>query len=114
MIEKQQHQIDKLTNLVTSAEENRAKSREASGSEVETKALVLAMQEKLAQVEDANKKMSEQLQVALLTSQQASLTTVRPPTREEMEAQRLQRQHETHARFSNAGLEPVHFNQRKK
>ena len=113
LIEKQQHQIDKLTNLVTSVDEQ-AKSREALGSDAETKALVLAMQEKLAQVENDNKKMSEQLQVALLTSQQASLATVRPPTREEMEAQRLQHQHETHARFSNAGLETVHFNQRKK
>jgi len=114
LIEKQQHQIDKLTNLVTTAEENQAKARQASGGDVDTKTLVLAMQEKLAQVENDNKKMSEQLKVALLTSQQASLTTVKPPTREEMETQRLQRQHEAHARFSNAGLETVHFNTRKK
>ena len=114
LIEKQQHQIDKLTNLVTTAEENQAKARVAPGGDSETKALVLAMQEKLAQVEDENKKMNEQLQVALLTSQQASLTTVRPPTRDEMEAQRIQHQQDAHARFANSGLETVHFNTRKK
>jgi conjugal transfer pilus assembly protein TraB len=113
LIEKQQHQIDKLTNLVTSTEAQ-AKSREALAPDMETKALVLEMQEKLAKVIDANKKINEQLQVALLTSQQARISVAQPPTREEMEAKRLQHQHDLHARFSHAGLETVHFNHRHK
>ena len=114
LIEKQQHQIDKLTNLVRATEENQTKAHQKPGEDSETKALVLAMQEKLTHVEEENKKMSEQLQVALITSQQASLNTVSPPTHEEMEAKRLQRERDARAHFSHAGLETVHFNTRKK
>lgn len=114
LIEKQQQQIDKLTNMVTQTEENQAKARENASTDEQTKTLLLQMQEKLLQVESENKKINEQLQVALLTSQQANLVSQRPPTREEMQARALERQQDAHNQFSKAGLETVHFNARKR
>src|SRR5690606_16958295 len=76
--------------------------------------LVQAMKEQLAHLEEENKKMNEQLQVALASTRQASLVTVRPPTREEMEAQQKKKHQAERELLAKSGLETVQFNNRKK
>lgn len=113
LIEKQQQQIDKLTDLVTNNKDTAAKTPNSPTEEAETKALLLSMQEKLTHLEEENKKTHEQLQIALISAQQANLA-IRPPSRAELEAKRLERIQADRARYSNAGLETVRFNARKK
>lgn len=113
LIEKQQQQIDKLTDLVTNRADTNSKAPSNAADESQTKALLLSMQEKLTHLENENKKTHEQLQIALISAQQAS-QVVRPPSRAEMEARRLERLQSERARYSNAGLETVRFNARKK
>ena len=112
LIEKQQQQIDKLTDLVTThAEQSKTPSNATDANE--TKTMLLSMQEKLTHLEEENKKTHEQLQIALISAQQANLA-IRPPSRAELEAKRLERLQADRARYSNAGLETVRFNARKK
>lgn len=114
LIEKQQHQIDEIKAMITKNESPAAK--QAVEPSEETKALIEAMRQKLDKLETENKEMNGKLQVALLTSSKTSLASVavRPPTREEMEARRLQRMQEEKERYSKAGLETVRFNYRRK
>lgn len=112
LLEQQQHQIDSLKELVTANEKKQ--QVQIPEPDTETKALVAAMQEQLAHLEDENKKTNEQLQVALLANRQASLVTMRPPTREEMEAKKFQRHLVERELLTKSGLETVQFNRRKR
>ena len=115
LIEQQQQQIDSLKELVTVKEKSQHEASIAPEPDETTKALVQAMQEQLAHLEEENKKMNEQLQVALLSSQQASQgMTLLPPSREEMDAKHKNRQRLEREMLSKAGLETVNFNSRKK
>lgn len=113
LIEQQQHQIDSLKELVTT-NEKKQQVQALSEPDQETKALVAVMQEKLARLEEENKKTNEQLQVALLSSRQASLVTIRPPTREEIESRQKKRHQVERELLAHSGLETVQFNNRKK
>jgi conjugal transfer pilus assembly protein TraB len=114
LIKQQQSQIDSLKELVT----QKVQTKEAPSKEddSETKLLLETMKKQLAHLDVENKKIKEQLQVALLTSQQASLASVaaRPPTREEIEAEKEQKRRKTREMLSNSGLETVHFHNRKR
>ncbi|KTD54003.1 TraB/VirB10 family protein [Legionella quateirensis] len=110
----QQQQIDSLKELVAEHHKNQQKAAPVNTEDSETKALVQAMKEQLAHLEEENKKMNEQLQVALVSTRQASLVTVRPPTREEMEAQQKKKHLAERELLAKSGLETVQFNNRKK
>lgn len=114
LIKQQQSQIDSLKELVTQKVQN--KEVPAPEDSSETKALVEAMQKQLARLEEENIKTKEQLQVALLTSQQASLASVaaRPPSREEIESRQEQKRRQTRDMLSKSGLETVQFHSRKR
>lgn len=122
LIVQQQHQTDSIQSqfdafkeLITSKEKTQQQAPKAQEPDAPTKALMQTMQEQLAHLEEENKKTNEQLQVALLSSRQASLgVTVRPPTRDEIEGKRKSRQQTERELLSKAGLETVHFNGRKK
>lgn len=115
LIVQQQQQIDSLKELMTANEKKQKEAVKADVPDAETKALVAVMQEKLAHLEEENKKTNEQLQVALLSTRQASLGgTVRPPTREELEAKQKQRHRVEKELLAHSGLETVQFNNRKK
>ena len=114
LIEQQQHQIDSLKELVMANEKKQQVHALAPAPDKDTKALVAAMQEQLARLEEENKKTNEQLQVALLSTRQASLVTVRPPTREEMEVKQKQRHQTERELLARSGLETVQFNSRKR
>ncbi|RUQ96650.1 TrbI/VirB10 family protein [Legionella septentrionalis] len=112
LIEKQQHQIDALKEMISKNENNLVNNRNPSDNE--TKSLVEALKEKLDKLEAENQKINEKLQVTLLKNAQASLVAVTPPTREEMEEHRLNRLQLEKERYLKAGLETVHFNYRRK
>lgn len=114
LIEKQQHQIDELQDVLKNNEKNQAATDKGSSPDSEIKTLMVTMQEKLNHLEEENKKTNEQLQVALLQNSQLQQVAAHPPTREEMAA-RLQQKHEAEREiYSHAGLETVHFHTRKK
>ena len=113
LIVQQQHQIDSLKDLIAK-NENKKQEVKAPEPDAETKALMQAMQGQLTRLAEENKKTNEQLQVALLSTRQASLVTVRPPTREEIEMKRKQRHQVEREMLSKSGLETVQFNKRKK
>lgn len=113
LIEKQQRQLDELKVLVTK-NDNTPQATKAP-LDPETQTLLKSMEEKLAHLEEDNKKTNEQLQVALLKTTQfnsAGLNT-RPPTHAEMEARRIQRQQAEKELYSHAGLETVRFRNKK-
>lgn len=114
LIVQQQHQIDSLKDLVMANEKKQQVKATIPEPDPDTKALVAVMQEKLARLEEENKKTNEQLQVALLSTRQASLVTVRPPTREELEARQKKRHQVERELLAHSGLETVQFNSRKK
>lgn len=114
LIVQQQHQIDSLKDLVMANEKKQQVQATLPEPDPDTKALVAVMQEKLARLEEENKKTNEQLQVALLSTRQASLVTVRPPTREELEARQKKRHQVERELLAHSGLETVQFNSRKK
>lgn len=114
LIVQQQQQIDSLKDLVTANEKKQQVQATSPVADEDTRALMVAMQDKLARLEEENKKTNEQLQVALLTSRQASLVTVRPPSREEIEAKQQKRHQVERELLSKSGLETVQFNSRKK
>lgn len=114
LIVQQQHQIDSLKDLVMANEKKQQVQATLPEPDPDTKALVAVMQEKLARLEEENKKTNEQLQVVLLSTRQASLVTVRPPTREEIEARQKKRHQVERELLAHSGLETVQFNSRKK
>ena len=116
LIEKQQKQIDELKNLMTNQVKTQADLTKAHEVTPEIKAMVNSLEEKLVRLEDENRKTNEQLQVALLKNSQANFESVpeRPPTRQEMEARRLQRQRAEREIYAKAGLETVRFDYRRK
>ena len=114
LIVQQQHQIDSLKDLVMANEKKQQVHATLPEPDPDTKALVAVMQEKLARLEEENKKTNEQLQVALLSTRQASLVTVRPPTREEIEARQKNRQKAEREMLAHSGLETVQFRSRNK
>ena len=116
LIEKQQQELNELKGTV---EENAKRQEEALQKNTpaeDTKKLIDSMQVKLERLESDNKKTNEQLQVALAMNAQGNRAAVaaHPPTREEQEARKIQRQHAEREIYINAGLETVHFNARKK
>lgn len=113
VLEKQQHQIDALKELVTKNKEKETKKTDDRSSE--NQALLVAMKEQLEKLELENKEINGKLQVALLSNSQTNLATLtaRPPTREEMAARQAQRIREEKELYSKAGLETVHFNYRR-
>ncbi|BCA97267.1 hypothetical protein TUM19329_36280 (plasmid) [Legionella antarctica] len=114
LIEQQQHQIDSLKEIVTANEKKQQVRAALPAPDKDTKALVAAMQEQLARLEEENKKTNEQLQVALLSTRQASLVNVRPPTREEMQVNQKKRHQTERELLAKSGLETVQFNSRKR
>jgi conjugal transfer pilus assembly protein TraB len=114
LIEQQQHQIDSLKEIVTANEKKQQVQAALPAPDKDTKALVAAMQEQLARLEEENKKTNEQLQVALLSTRQASLVNVRPPTREEMQVNQKKRHQTERELLAKSGLETVQFNSRKR
>ncbi|MBA2649600.1 MAG: conjugal transfer protein TraB [Legionella sp.] len=113
LIEQQQHQIDSLKEQVT-ANEKKQTQVVLPEPDAQIKALMEVMQEKLAHLEDENKKTNEQLQVALLSNRQASLVPVIPPTRDEMQNKQKPSQRAEREWLAKSGLETVQFNARKK
>ena len=109
LIEKQQHQIDEIKELVKNNEKN-----QPNDSTDETKALLLKMEEKLNRLEEQNQKTNEQLQVALLQNAQHKAQDAQPPSSEEMAARLKQKQQAEREIYSHAGLETVHFKGSKK
>lgn len=114
LIEQQQIQIDSLKELVTASEKKQQLQARAPEPDKDTKALVATIQAQLTRLEEENKKTNEQLQVALLSTRQASLVTVRPPSREEIEAKQKKRHQIERELLAKSGLETVQFNNRKK
>ncbi|HAU4159296.1 TPA: TrbI/VirB10 family protein [Legionella anisa] len=115
LIEQQQKQIDALKQLVEEKKNSQSNTPVVHEMDEHTKLLMDTMQTKLAHLEEENKKMNEQLHVAMISSQQASQgITVLPPSREEMEAKRKNRQRMEREMLSKAGLETVRFNGRKR
>ena len=114
LIKQQQAQIDSLKELVTQKVQNKEVISIAENED--NKALIETIQKQLSELHKDNKKMKEQLQVALLASQQASLAKVvtRPPTREEMEEKLAEKRRLDRKMLSKSGLETVHFNRRKR
>ncbi|NYO85774.1 conjugal transfer protein TraB, partial [Escherichia coli] len=110
----QQQQIDSLKVLVAEHHKKQQEAAPVKTENSETKALIQAMKEQLSHLEEENKKMNEQLQVALVSTRQASLVTARPPTREEMEAQQKKKHQAERELLAKSGLETVQFNNRKK
>lgn len=113
LIEKQQKQIDELKNLMETNTKNQA---DANKPDSESNTLLKTLEEKLTRLEEENRKTNEQLQVALLKNSQANAEALpnRPPTRQEMEARRLQRLHAEREIYSKAPLETVRFDYRRK
>ena len=113
VLEKQQRQIDALKALV---EKNKKieKNNEEKNT-VENQSLLTEMKKQLERLELENKDINGKLQVALLKNSQVSLAAValRPPTREEIEARKIQRMKEEKEFYSKAGLQTVHFNYRR-
>lgn len=109
LIEKQQHQIDALKEMVTKQE-----AKITNEAENETKALVQALQEKLEHLEVENQSINEKLQVTLLKNAQASLVPIAPKTKADMEQDRIQQLNFERQRYAKAGLETVSFNARRK
>lgn len=114
LIEQQQHQIDSLKEIVTANEQKQQASSTLAAPDKDTIDMVTAMQEKLAHLEEENKKTNEQLQVALLSTRQASLVKVSAPTREEMKDKQMRRHQIERELLLKSGLETVQFNRRKK
>lgn len=108
----QQQQLDSLKKLVTANEKKQEQQTELTKGDSETKTMLTTMQEQLVHLEEENKKINEQLQVALLSSQQAGLGN-RPPTQEEMAAKRKQKYQQQRDFLSKSGLETVAFKNRK-
>lgn len=115
LIVQQQHQIDSLKELMTANEKKQHEEIKAKVPDEDTKSLVQAMQKQLAELAQENKKTNEQLQVALLSTRQASLGgIIKPPTREEIEGRQKQRHRVEKELLAHSGLETVQFNGRKK
>ena len=112
LIEKQQHQIDALSDAMKAKEAH--PTALVSTTDEATLTRLKAMQEKLDKLEAANRQTNEQLQAALLKSTQMEREKLTPPTREEMAEKLAQRQQAARAMFARAGLESVHFQHRKK
>ena len=116
LIEKQQQELDALKSTVEENAKNQEAALKESAPDSDTKALIDAMQEKLARLESDNQKTNEQLQVALAMNAQGGSGGIvtRPPTREEQEARIKEKRKAEREIYRNAGLETVHFNSRKK
>lgn len=114
LYKEQKQEIDSLKEIMTEIVKVQHEPVKPSVPDASTQALVASMQEKLAHVEEENKKINEQLQVALLSTRQASLVTVRPPTRQEMQAKQKQRHQVERELLLRSGLETVTFNNRKR
>jgi conjugal transfer pilus assembly protein TraB len=112
LIEKQQHQIDALSDAMKAKDAH--PTALVSTTDEATLTRLKAMQEKLDKLEAANRQTNEQLQAALLKSTQVEREKLTPPTREEMAEKLAQRQQAARAMFARAGLESVHFQHRKK
>lgn len=113
LIKQQQSQIDSLKELVAQkVQDKQALSKE---NNEDNKLLLETMQKQLTHLAKENKKIKEQLQIALSTQQiKLSSVAARPPTREEIEAKQEQKRRQTRERLSNAGLETVQFHGRKR
>lgn len=114
LIEKQQHELNALKDVVDESKKQQEEALKASAPDENTKALMEAMQEKLAHLEAEHQKTNEQLQVALAMNAQSAGVMARPPTREEMEEARLRRIRANREMYMNAGLETVQFNTHRK
>lgn len=110
----QQQQIDSLKELVAENNKKQQATIPDNSEEPQTKALMKAMEEKLSRLEEDNKKMNEQLQVALVSTRQASLVNLRPPTREELEARQKKKHQAERELLTHSGLETVQFMHLKK
>ena len=115
LIEKQQHQIDDLGDALSRHEKTEETIFKAQAPDQDTKAVMMAIQDKLQHLEDENKAMREQLQVTLLQNSQIHTNNaMTPPTREEMAARLKQKQRADREIYARAGLETVHFQTRNR
>jgi len=113
LLVQQQQQLETLKKMIKANEKKQEKQALPAKEDAETKTMLTAMQEQLTHLQEENKKMNEQLQIALLSSQQASLTPVRPPTREEMELQKKHKYQFERELLLKSGLETVAFKTHK-
>ena len=106
LIEQQQHAINALQSTFEAHAKKMDVALKERKPDTQTNNRLQALQDKLAQLEQANQAINEQLQVALAMNAPKAAPT-HPPTREEQATHRQQQQQATREVYRNAGLETV-------